>query len=153
MSLHISSSKLERGGTLVEHQGSLSTLFVYGNEANLMVATRTEGYHSKPHIHDCEQLNYLVDGELWIFMEEHAFHLKPGDFLRTPRNAVHWAWNRGPGPCTLVEVHCPVMDPTTRHGSYGLFAEGEPRTVNAVGPAQTVDFDSSVAEAKVSSTP
>jgi quercetin dioxygenase-like cupin family protein len=47
--------------------GRLTSKFVYGLHSNLMKAKRVGGYHSKPHVHDCEQLNLLMEGELWVF--------------------------------------------------------------------------------------
>lgn len=52
------------------HNGQMKTLFVYGNNANLRMATRSAGYHSKPRRHDREQLSYSLDGEIWIFIEQ-----------------------------------------------------------------------------------
>ena len=31
----------------------------YGNECSLMIATRRPGYHTKPHQHESEQINYV----------------------------------------------------------------------------------------------
>ena len=58
MGLFISGKDLVTGSAAVNlHSGNMKTLFVYGNEANMMVATRSAGYHSKPHKHTPEQLN------------------------------------------------------------------------------------------------
>lgn len=89
--------------------GELRTKQVFGVSSSLMVASRSAGYHSEPHFHDCEQLNYVQSGEIWVFIEFVAYHLQTGDFLRIPPSAVHWAWNRGDGPCELVEVHNPGL--------------------------------------------
>ena len=34
----------------------------HGNECSLMIATRKPGYHTKPHEHESEQINYVLDG-------------------------------------------------------------------------------------------
>ena len=126
--------------------GVLATQQVAGKSASLMLAERSAGYHSKPHIHNCEQLNYLVGGELWVFLEEHAFHLHPGDFLRIPAGVVHWAWNRGSEACLLVEVHAPPLDILPRDQVVLLLAEGEdPTEIGWVGNA-FVAYDESRAE-------
>lgn len=126
MGLFVSEKDLTTGGPLIDlHGGSMKTLFVYGNEANMMVATRSAGYHSVPHRHEPEQLNYVIEGELWVFIEDEAWHLKKGDFLRIPGNKLHWAWNRGDVPCTMVQCHAPVLDPEARRGTLGLFADDE----------------------------
>jgi gentisate 1,2-dioxygenase len=90
----------------------------------MMVATRAPGYHSNPHRHDAEQINYVLDGEVWVFMESESFLMKKGDFSRIPRNALHWAWNRSDKPCTLVEAHAPACDPLVRENALGLFVRG-----------------------------
>ncbi len=115
----------EVGQVMQVKGGSLSTKFVYGHELNLMVGTRPGGYHSRPHFHDCEQINYVAAGEIWIFVEEAGYRLLAGDFLRVPRMAIHWAWNRADRPCILYETHAPPFDPRTIRGAVGLFEEGE----------------------------
>ncbi|MBI3707408.1 MAG: cupin domain-containing protein [Proteobacteria bacterium] len=105
--------------------GAMSTKMVYGNDCNLMVAVRAAGYHSNPHRHDAEQLNYVLDGEVWVFVAGEAFLMKKGDFSRIPRNALHWAWNRSEKSCTIVEAHAPACDPLIRANAVGLFREGE----------------------------
>ncbi len=109
---------------------------VYGNEVSLMYATRPPGYHSFPHTHDAEQLNYCLDGEIWIVVEEEACLLKKGDFSRVPRGKIHWAWNRSDKPVTLLEAHTPPLiafpdAPEREQYFVGLFAEGEESDVKA----------------------
>jgi mannose-6-phosphate isomerase-like protein (cupin superfamily) len=107
--------------------GSLTTKRVYGNDSQMMVATRSAGYHSKAHTHDCEQLNWVAEGEIWIMVEREGYLLRKGDFMRVPRTVVHWAWNRSDGDCVLVESHAPanVGRQDVREGSAGLFGVGE----------------------------
>ena len=150
MGLFISEADLVPGEAMVKlHGGQMKTLFIYGNEANLMIATRYSGYHSKPHRHTPEQLNYVLEGELWIFIEEEGYHLKKGDFLRIPGNALHWAWNRGTGPCTMAQVHAPVLYPDGRKGAVGLFANNETPQVRKSPPQENVDMDVSDIERRV----
>ncbi|MFC4950684.1 cupin domain-containing protein [Pseudonocardia sp. GCM10023141] len=126
MSLHAAAGSVpdevaDMGGT------SFRTRAVFGNSSSLMIATRPDGYHSTPHTHDCEQLNWMQDGELWVFVVDRAFHLRTGDFLRIPAGALHWSWNRSGAPCTLVEVHTPGLqhDPLISGYAVGLHDEGE----------------------------
>lgn len=150
MPLFVSEKDLVAGEAMVGlHGGQMKTLFVYGNEANLMIATRYAGYHSKPHKHTPEQLNYVLEGELWIFIEDDGFLLKKGDFLRIPGNALHWAWNRGAGPCTMAQVHAPVLNPDLRKGTFGLFADDETPAVRKSPPQETFDTDVSDIERRV----
>lgn len=89
--------------------GELRTKQVLGQNCSFTVASRSPGYHSEPHAHDCEQLNYVQRGEIWVFIEQTAFHLAAGDFLRVPPGAVHWVWNRSQSDCELIEMHTPGL--------------------------------------------
>lgn len=113
--------------------GELRTKQILGQNCSLTVASRSPGYHSEPHVHDCEQLNYVQRGEIWVFIEDEAFHLTAGDFLRVPPGAVHWAWNRSRSDCELIEMHTPglVLDQVD---APRLVNEGEP--VSPLVPSQ-----------------
>jgi mannose-6-phosphate isomerase-like protein (cupin superfamily) len=131
---------------------SFTTKAVYGNASSLMVATRPPGYHSRPHFHDCEQLNLLQEGELWVFIEDRAVHLRAGDFLRIPEGKLHWSWNKGDKPCVLIEVHPPGLhaDPLIAEFAVGLHDPDETPSflgspVNRFLP-DGEDYDTSVAE-------
>lgn len=125
MGLKISSDQLTDGtNALRTLSGAMSTKVVHGNECSIVVARRESGYHSRPHYHESEQLNYVIEGEMWVFVEEEGFPVKAGDFFRVPANAVHWAYNRSSGPVTTFQVHCPPLEPS-RESVYGLYAEGE----------------------------
>jgi quercetin dioxygenase-like cupin family protein len=127
--------------------GAMSTKMVFGNDCNLMVAVRAPGYHSNPHRHDCEQINYVLEGEVWVFLENDAFLMKKGDFSRIPRNALHWAWNRGTTDCTLIECHAPACDPLVRQNAVGLYADGEtPDLSTAVDTIRTGDDPTALEE-------
>lgn len=128
MSIHASGQSVREE---IADMGSASfrTKAVYGNASSLMIATRPSGYHSAPHTHACEQLNWLQSGQLWVFVEDRAFHMAAGDFLRIPAGDLHWSWNKGDEPCTLVEVHTPGMQHDGLISGYavGLYDEDEPR--------------------------
>lgn len=111
--------------------GKIESKIIYGTEGNFMVATREGGYHSTPHKHDSEQLNYVADGAIWIFVEDDGFLARKGDFFRIPRNLVHWSWIRADAPCTLIEAHIPPItgDPANAKAAVGLFAPHEDQSV------------------------
>jgi quercetin dioxygenase-like cupin family protein len=126
MPLKISKSEMQAGDQKqkqVGQGGAMSVYQIYGTQCGMMVATRAGGYHSSPHKHIAEQLNYVIDGEIWIFVEQEAFHLHAGDFLRVPSMTVHWAWIRSSQPCTMVEAFSPAHW-ITRSGTVGLLIEG-----------------------------
>lgn len=122
--------------------GGIKSKIVFGTEGSFMVATREGGYHSTPHRHDSEQLNYVADGEIWIFVGEDGFLARKGDFFRIPRNAIHWSWIRADAPCTLVEAHIPPItgDPGNAKAAVGLFAEHEDRSGIAHTATEFVDL-------------
>src|SRR5579864_8797116 len=70
--------------------GSIGARIAYGCESSVMVAVRQPQYHSKPHRHDAEQLNVVLEGELFVFVGVDGFLARKGDVFRIPRNAVHW---------------------------------------------------------------
>jgi mannose-6-phosphate isomerase-like protein (cupin superfamily) len=119
--------KMDMGNT------SFTTTLVHGNNASLMLAERPGKYHSRPHSHDCEQLNLLMKGQLHVFMQDNHFLLNPGDVLRLPANVIHWAWNKSEEPCVLLEVHSPGLqsDPILQDLALGLFDTSE--QINLLG--------------------
>jgi mannose-6-phosphate isomerase-like protein (cupin superfamily) len=89
--------------------GSIGAQIAYGLDSSMMVAVRQPQYHSRPHSHDAEQLNYVIQGELYVFVADSGFLAKEGDIFRIPRNAVHWSWVQGTVPCVLLETHTPPL--------------------------------------------
>jgi mannose-6-phosphate isomerase-like protein (cupin superfamily) len=75
----------------------------------MMFARREKGYHSRPHRHDSEQFNYVLDGEIWFFIGEEGFRCGKGDIVRVPRELVHWTWVRADRGCTMIETHTPSL--------------------------------------------
>jgi len=126
MPICINIDDIEEGQNVLQVRGgAMSTKMAYGNDCNMMIAVRGPGYHSHPHTHDAEQINYVTEGEVWVFINDGGFLMKTGDLCRIPRNAVHWAWNRSSSSVTLVEVHAPACDPLIRKNAVGLYFEGE----------------------------
>jgi quercetin dioxygenase-like cupin family protein len=92
-----------------EAPSTISVKMVYGSDTGLMIARREKGYHSRPHRHDSEQWNYVLDGEIWFFIGEDGFRCVKGDIVRVPRNLVHWTWVRAAEGCVMVESHTPSL--------------------------------------------
>ena len=125
MGLKVSSDQLSDGtNSLRTFAGTMSTKVVHGNESSIVIARREAGYHSRPHYHESEQLNYVMEGEMWVFVEEQGFVARAGDFFRIPANAVHWAYNRSDEPVTAFQVHSPPLEPS-REVAHGLYADDE----------------------------
>jgi mannose-6-phosphate isomerase-like protein (cupin superfamily) len=151
MSLKVAREVAPRRRVTLEAGTTFETTFASGRHVNLMVATRPPGYHSRPHAHDAEQLNYVHDGEVWFFVGTRGYHLRPGDFFRVPRGAVHWMWNRSFRPLVLIETHAPSMANDPLFSAFGvrLFDAGEDGAIegSAVN-AMVDDFDPAPVEAK-----
>jgi quercetin dioxygenase-like cupin family protein len=115
----------EGSNVLQTHAGGMTTRSVFGLECGIMLATREGGYHSRPHRHRSEQLNYIAEGSIWVFCEDEAFLARAGDFYRIPAGAVHWGWNRADEPVTAFQAYAPVLDPYNRANAVALLAEAE----------------------------
>jgi mannose-6-phosphate isomerase-like protein (cupin superfamily) len=82
---------------------------IYGTETSVMFAERDPGYHTRPHRHACEQINYIISGEIWFFVDGEGYRCRKGDIMRIPKSKVHWAWNGGTERAVLIETHCPPL--------------------------------------------
>jgi quercetin dioxygenase-like cupin family protein len=104
-----------------------TTQRVYGTETSLLLADREPGYHTNPHKHDCEQMNYILSGEIWFFVEDQAYRCGKGDIMRIPRNKLHWAWVRADSNCSVIESHSPPLpgNGEARLSALSLLADDE----------------------------
>jgi quercetin dioxygenase-like cupin family protein len=113
MSLLIKAADLPWGGPqkhqLMGNSAQVRLAMVYGEQSNLLVGYRPPGYHSAPHRHYSEQLNYCTEGEIWFYIDDKGYKMEEGDFLRVPSWAPHWVWNQSDTTNTLIEVHTPVI--------------------------------------------
>jgi mannose-6-phosphate isomerase-like protein (cupin superfamily) len=135
--------------------GSIGARIAYGKDASLIVATRQPGYHSRPHLHDAEQLNYVLAGQLYVFIGDSGFLVRQGDLFRVPRNAIHWSWVQGAVPCVLLEVHAPPLigDPGVTDTAIALMGEDEARNdITAIGSVWPRDVDQASVERRVMKT-
>jgi quercetin dioxygenase-like cupin family protein len=132
-----------------EGEGSMIIRQAYGNESSLLVALRPPGYHTRPHMHASEQINHVLEGEIWFFVEDKGYYCKAGDFHRIPANRVHWAWNRSHAITTVVESHSPpLVGGDLRDGAAALFDENESPQLRAEGENKFVQYDSEKVESK-----
>jgi quercetin dioxygenase-like cupin family protein len=102
----------------------MTTKVVYGDECSISIARREAGYHSRPHYHESEQLNCVLDGQMWVFIEDDGFIVRAGDFFRVPANIVHWAFNNSDQPVTAFQVHAPPLEPQ-RPAAHGLYRDDQ----------------------------
>ncbi len=136
----IPNRKVVRSGK--EGEGSMVVKRAFGAECSLMHAVRAPGYHTTPHAHAAEQINHVLAGEIWFFVENEGFHCKAGDFHRVPSNKIHWAWNRSDADAVVVEAHSPalVAGPQSE-GSIGLFAGDENAVAKSPSQNNFVAYD------------
>lgn len=133
--------------------GSVGAKITYGKTCSMMLATREPGYHSKPHKHVAEQLNYVLEGEAYVFIGDDVVRASPGDIVRIPSNVIHWSWVVGDSPCTVIEMHTPslVGDPGVLDSAVSLMsAEEESDGFSYVESEYLSDFDPAPYEAMVS---
>lgn len=97
----------------------------YGPTLSLSLQTRPPGYHTTPHLHYPELYGYVISGEMWIFIEDKGYLLRAGDFVRVPRNANHWAWNRGSEAFTWLIALVPGRRMEGQENPWPLFDEDE----------------------------
>ncbi|MBI4527958.1 MAG: cupin domain-containing protein [Deltaproteobacteria bacterium] len=154
MSLHVKSSEVpqrQRVQSGEAGEGSMVVRKAYGNECSLMIAARAPGYHTKPHVHESEQINYIMEGEIWFFVEDKGFHCKKGDFQRIPADKIHWAWNRSDKEAVVAEAHAPcLIGGRAGEGAVALFDDGEKPEVRGPGVNKFVPYDFANTEAKYS---
>ena len=153
MSLHVKAEEVpKRKVTLTTEQGEGSMVVrqAFGNESSLMVAVRPPGYHTRPHMHISEQINHVLEGEIWFFVEDRGYSCKKGDFQRIPANKVHWAWNRSNAEAIVVESHSPpLVGGDIMKGAAALFDNGEVPELRGPGENQFVSYDSGAVEEKI----
>jgi quercetin dioxygenase-like cupin family protein len=151
MSLHCKSTDVPEYNRTQTGEAGTGQMVVrkgYGNECSLMIATRRPGYHTKPHQHESEQINYVLDGEIWFFVKDKGYLCKKGDFHRIPANTVHWAFNRSDKDATVAEAHAPgLIGGRAGDSAAALFDEGEKPEIRGPGTNQFVPYDQEKAEA------
>jgi quercetin dioxygenase-like cupin family protein len=136
--------------------GSIGARIAYGTDASVMVATRQPGYHSKPHRHPAEQLNYVLEGELYVFVDDDGFLARKGDVFRIPRDATHWSWVQGTEECVLLEMHTPALigDPGVTDTAVALLTQDERIEAGAVAASEwPTNIDQGVVERAVMGRP
>lgn len=132
------------------HTGHAGARVAYGLDASVIIASRNAGYHSKPHRHSAEQINYMLAGEAWVFIEDEGYLLRAGDLLRIPADKVHWAWVRGDSPVSVVEVHTPPLTADYADGRVSLLlSDAEEATVNHIGNHWVPEHDWRAVERRV----
>ena len=153
MSLHVKEADVPKRQVVrtgVEGEGAMVVRRGYGNECSLMHAIRASGYHTTPHAHEAEQINYVLEGEIWFFVEERGFLCKAEDFHRIPSQKIHWGWNRSDTDAIVVEAHSPALVAgKLQQTSIGLFDESENPQMRPPSENNFVPYDWQSVERKI----
>jgi uncharacterized RmlC-like cupin family protein len=114
---------------------------VHGENVSVAISRMPPAYHTKPHVHNREQIYRLLSGEMWYFVHTKGYRLKPGDFVRIPAGSICWAWNRGDKEAEAISVNVPGRhsNPDYKGSAIPLF-DDEPALVLAALP-QTLYLD------------
>lgn len=74
-----------------------------GAEQTLGYVVIEPGQKNPLHAHpNCEEVLYLISGELDHSLEDKTYRLRPGDAIRVPRGAKHDARCTGDEPATMI---------------------------------------------------
>lgn len=74
-----------------------------GAEQTLGYVVIEPGSKNPLHAHpNCEEVLYLISGELEHSLEDEVYHLKPGDAIRVPAGVKHDARSVGTEPAAMV---------------------------------------------------
>ena len=63
------------------------------------------------HIHDFEQLFYILDGIMNIEIDGRQFEAKPGDLVVFRQGVPHRNWNGGKSETVHLAINSPLPDP------------------------------------------
>jgi quercetin dioxygenase-like cupin family protein len=94
---------------IVERWGSLRWLFdgerTPGAEMTLGVVEIAAGATNPRHFHDCEEVLYLVEGELLHAIGSEWVRMQAGDAIRLPKGTPHQARNVGGGVARMIVAY------------------------------------------------
>ena len=100
---------------------------IHGCTKNIMVISYTwkKGAKMAPHLHDTEQISYVVDGRMEVHIGDETFVAEKGDSYTEPRNTLHWL--TALEPSTTIEAFYPprpvfaILEMAAVHNLSGAF--------------------------------
>ncbi len=72
------------------------------------------------HVHDADQIYYVLQGEMNVQLGDEERVARPGQLVLIPRGLPHWNWNTGPEP----EIHFELIVPPPERERIGLDPDG-----------------------------
>lgn len=93
--------------------GDLVTVHVSGEETGgrfcLVEFLQPPGEWTPLHVHrDSDQTQYVLEGELTVYLPGRSHVLGPGECVNTPRGVPHTEQVTSPGPARLLDVNAPT---------------------------------------------
>lgn len=78
-----------------------------GSETLTFGVVRINAGQSNPeHLHpNCDEVLYVVSGQLYHTIGVSVHHLRSGDLIHIPAGARHRCWNPGDEPCEVVVAY------------------------------------------------
>jgi mannose-6-phosphate isomerase-like protein (cupin superfamily) len=79
-----------------------------GGSVSVLEVTTVPGFGPPRHVHhDCEELFYVLSGEVDFLVDDDIVRATPGAFVLVPRGTVHAPKVVGPDPATMVVAFAP----------------------------------------------
>jgi mannose-6-phosphate isomerase-like protein (cupin superfamily) len=114
--------------------GDLVTVHVSGDETGgrfcLVEFLQPPGEWTPLHVHrDADQTQYVLEGELTVYLPDRLVVVGPGECINTPMNVLHTECVTSAGPARVLDVNAPA--------GFDKFvaAAGEPAAKLALPPA------------------
>jgi mannose-6-phosphate isomerase-like protein (cupin superfamily) len=93
--------------------GDLVTVHVSGDETDgrfcVVEFLQPPGEWTPLHVHrDADQTQYVLEGELTVYLPGRSFVLRPGECVNTPMGVPHTEQITSPGPARVLDVNAPA---------------------------------------------
>jgi mannose-6-phosphate isomerase-like protein (cupin superfamily) len=70
-----------------------------------------EGSPAGMHVHDVDQIFYVMSGTMSLQIEEKQYEVGPGTMVVFPKGVPHRNWNAGSEPTVHLAIQVPAPDP------------------------------------------
>lgn len=96
------------------------------------------GGYTPPHYHErTDEVSYLLEGELGVWLAEEEFVVGAGSFVVRPKRVPHAFWNKGRTAARFLDMYAPAGFERWFEALERLFADGPPapQELDAAGRA------------------
>lgn len=98
-------------------------------EYSLLEQWMPEGSGPPPHVHPIEEVFFVIEGEMTVYVGDQVIVLGPGSVGNVPRNTVHH-FKTTKGPCRVLNFYTPAG---LEQAIIGIAAPAEARTLPPKG--------------------